>query len=227
MRKYRHELKYIINKNQAAILKARLSMVMMIDTNSIYKDHTYLIRSLYFDTPNSQAYYEKLDGTLYRSKYRFRLYNQDDTFIRLERKLKHNQLTSKDGMKIERKIVEKIILGEVSDINPPKGSLLDEFIRDMNMYALRPSVIVDYKRLAFTYPVSDVRITFDEHIRSGRYQYDLFDKDIPTYEVMDENQTVLEVKFNEFLPEHIALILTTVPMFRQAVSKFAVCRSIK
>lgn len=227
MRKYRHELKYIIGPNQAQILKQRLSMVMEMDQNSISKDHTYLIRSLYFDTPNSEAYYEKLDGVLYRSKYRFRLYNGDSNFIRLERKLKHNQLTSKDQMKVDKETVEKIINGDIENINPPKNSLLEEFLRDMKIKILRPSVIVDYKRLAFTYPVSDVRITFDSNIRSGRYQYDLFNEDIPTYGIMKDTETVLEVKYNDFLPDHIKSILTTVPMYRQAVSKFAICRSIK
>ena len=37
----------------------------------------------------------------------------------------------------------------------------------------------------------------------------------------------IEVKFNEVLPEHISIILQTIPMYRQAVSKFALCRSIK
>lgn len=226
MRKYRHEIKYIIGPNQAKILKQRLAMIMQVDQNSIFKDHTYLIRSLYFDTPTSSAYYEKLDGVLYRSKYRIRIYNGDDSFIRLERKLKHNQLTSKDQIKITRETAEALIAGNVDDI-VPDGKLLEEFIRDMKLKVLRPSVIVDYRRLAFTYPVSDVRITFDSMLKSGRYQYDLFDEDIPTYHVMPEQETVLEVKFNEFLPDHIAKVLMTVPMFRQAVSKFAICRSIK
>ena len=74
---------------------------------------------------------------------------------------------------------------------------------------------------------SDIRITFDSNISSGRYNYDLFDKKLTTFSVLNPNKVILEVKFNEFLPEHISLILSTVPSFRQAVSKFALCRSIK
>ena len=47
------------------------------------------------------------------------------------------------------------------------------------------------------------------------------------YSVISDNEIVLEVKFNEILPEAIAIILSTVPTFRQAFSKFATCRSIK
>ena len=52
------------------ILKQRLNMVMDIDKNSVNLDNTYYIRSLYFDDPSSSAYYEKLNGVLYRTKYR-------------------------------------------------------------------------------------------------------------------------------------------------------------
>ena len=41
------------------------------------------------------------------------------------------------------------------------------------------------------------------------------------------NKDFSEVKFNEVLPEHISIVLQTIPMYRQAVSKFALCRSIK
>lgn len=223
MRKYRHELKYIISKNTAEILKLQLSSIMDVDANSIYDDHTYKIRSLYFDNDSSDAYYEKLNGVLYRQKYRIRYYNNDDSFIRLERKLKHNNMTSKDQISISKEICDKIVNGEIEDIKAT--DLLEEFLNDMRRKHLIPSVVVDYTRLAYTYPISDVRITFDSNIKSGRYGYELFDYELPTYSVSEE--VVLEVKFNEVLPETISLILATVPMYRQAVSKFALCRSMK
>ena len=102
-----------------------------------------------------------------------------------------------------------------------------QFALDYRLNRLEPSIIVDYNRVAFTYHVSDVRITFDSQIKSGMYNYNLFDKNAATYRVIDDNQMVLEVKFNEILPESIALILQTVPTFRQAFSKFAACRNIK
>ena len=59
------------------------------------------------------------------------------------------------------------------------------------------------------------------------YNYDLFDDKSPTYRVIENDKQVLEVKYNEVLPSHIANILSTVPSVREAVSKFAICRSIK
>lgn len=227
MRKYRNEIKFIISKTMAEVLKQRLSLIMSVDNNSYNSDNSYLIRSLYFDNENSDAYYEKMDGVEYRKKYRIRIYNFDDKFIRLECKYKHNNMTSKDQILIDKELCSKIIDGKIDEIDLTKDNLLRQFALDYRLNRLNPSIIVDYNRVAFTYHVSDVRITFDSQIKSGMYNYNLFDKKATTYRVIDDNQMVLEVKFNEILPESIALILQTVPTFRQAFSKFATCRNIK
>ena len=226
MRKYRNEIKFIINKDSAEILKNKLSLIMDLDQNST-EDNSYLIRSLYFDDINSTAYYEKMDGVEYRKKYRIRLYNNDTNFIRLECKYKHENKTSKDQILIDKNICDRIIDGSIKNLKIEEENLLTKFIIDSKLNNLIPSIIVDYKRLAYTYPVSEVRVTFDSKIRSGRYNYNLYDEDLSTYKVIDDNEVVLEVKFNEILPESIAIILSTVPMIRQAFSKFATCRSIK
>ncbi len=227
MRKYRNEIKFIISNNMAEVLKQRLSLIMSVDTNSYNDDNSYLIRSLYFDNENSDAYYEKMDGVEYRKKYRIRIYNFDDKFIRLECKYKHNNMTSKDQILIDTEVCSKIINGNIEEIDLTKDNLLRQFALDYRLNRLTPSIIVDYNRVAFTYHVSDVRITFDSKIKSGLYNYNLFDKTATTYSVIDDNEMVLEVKFNEVLPESIAIILQTVPTFRQAFSKFATCRNIK
>lgn len=222
-RQYRHEIKFTITKNCAKILKDRLLSIMSIDENG---KNGYFIRSLYFDTPNSDAYYEKIDGAPYRKKYRIRIYNNDDDFIRLEKKMKHNNMTAKEQINISKSTCEKILNNSLSLFDVETG-LLKEFLIQVQTKHLMPSVIVDYERLALTYPVSDVRITFDSNIKSGRYNYNLFNYKDSDVKVIENNLLVLEVKFNEVLPEAIAIILGTIPSTRQAFSKFAACRSIK
>jgi hypothetical protein len=167
-----------------------------------------------------------MDGVLYRKKYRIRIYNNDDSFIRLEKKMKHNNMTAKEQMLISKDIYCKILEGKLNEIDNASGLLL-EFLNDSKTKGLIPSIIVGYHRLAFTYPISDVRITFDSNIESGLYNYDLFESQAPTYRVDEKGKVVLEVKFNEILPLHIANILNDIPSCREAVSKFAICRSIK
>jgi len=227
MRRYRYELKYIITPVMAQILKMRLLSVMDVDSLASGGTNGYTISSLYFDDLDSTAYFEKLDGVLYRTKYRIRVYDYNDSFIRLERKLKHENMTSKDQTKITKEQFYEIINGDINEISLSDNKLYNEFIKDIRIKSLKPSVIVEYKRLALTYPVSDVRVTFDSEVRSGLYNYDLFAKNLNTYSVLNPNEVILEVKFNDYLPANISMILTTIPSFRQAVSKFALCRSIK
>ncbi len=224
--KYRHELKFKISNAAAEVLKQKLSLILDKDKFAYYKDGSYLIKSLYFDDRDSSSYYEKMDGVLYRKKYRIRMYNDDDTFIRLEKKMKHNNFTAKEQILISKDIYSKILNGKIDEISKPKGLLL-EFINDYKTKGLIPSIIVEYHRLAFTYPISEVRITFDSNVQSGLYNYDLFDSKYPRFDVLEPGMQVLEVKFNEVLPLHIANILNDIPSVREAVSKFAICRSIK
>lgn len=224
--KYRHELKFKISNSAAEVLKQKLSLILKKDKNAYYSDGSYLIKSLYFDDLDSTSYYEKMDGVLYRKKYRIRIYNNNDEFIRLEKKMKHNTYTAKEQILISKDIYSKILNDKLDEIDSPTG-LLEEFITNSKTKHLVPSVIVLYHRIAFTYPISEVRITFDSHIQSGLYNYDLFDKEVPMYDVSEPGKQVLEVKFNEVLPLHIANILNDIPSCKEAVSKFAICRSIK
>ena len=226
-KQYRHELKFILSNYQAELLKRKLSLLMEVDENSKEEDNTYQIRSLYFDDIYDSAYYEKMDGLEKREKYRIRIYNLEGSFVRLERKEKNRDLTHKKQEKITKKVCQKILNGEFFDIEYKENTLLEEFLIKQKQKQLKPSVIVDYKRLAFTYPIEDTRITFDEDIRTGRFTYSLFDKDILTFPVLEPGEVVLEVKFNNAIQEHLSTILMALPTVREAVSKFALCREKK
>ncbi len=224
---YRHELKFIINKNQAEILKYRLSLIMEVDTNSVNEDNTYFIRSLYFDDIYDTAYYEKIDGLEKREKYRIRIYNLDDSFIRLERKEKNRDLTHKEQAIITKEECLDIINGNFDKIDISKHQLLRDFCLKYQLHNIKPDVIVDYERLAYTYPVEETRVTFDENIRSGRFNTALFSDDIEVFDVLEPNEVVLEVKFNKAIPYSIAQVIMTIPSIRLAVSKFALCKEKK
>ena len=223
----RHELKFVLSREEAEVLKYRLSLLMDVDTNSINEDNTYFIRSLYFDDVYDSAYYEKIDGLEKREKYRIRIYNLDDSFIRLERKEKDRDLTNKVQTKISREDTINFINGDFDKVDTKDNKLLEEFVMKHRTNQIKPSVIVDYKRLAYTYPIEEIRVTFDEEISSGRYNYDIFDKDIHTTKVFENDEVVLEVKFNNYIASHIAHVIMEIPSIRLAVSKFALCREQK
>jgi len=224
MVEYRYELKFIINKEVADLLKKQLSLVMYKDKHSVSSQYSYDIRSLYLDDPYNNSLYEKVDGVEYRHKYRIRYYNNDSSLIHLECKYKEENMTYKESCSISKEIAEAII-------NHQELPLLDndfykKFYAEYHTRSLKPSVIVDYRRLAYTYPTSEVRITFDENIRSGKMNYDLFNPNIVTSPIFQSGEIVLEVKCNEYIPKHILDILNSYPSVRIAISKFASCRSI-
>ena len=91
------------------------------------------------------------------------------------------------------------------------------------MNGLRPAVVVDYERIPLVFPGGDVRITFDEHVRTSLFAGDLFARDLPSYEVMPEGKLILEVKFTEYLPEIIRDLLPTEEGSVIAASKYVLC----
>lgn len=220
-REYRYELKFIVSRQLGYFLKNQLRYIMDMDLHSISWDKSYFIRSLYFDDLFDTALREKVDGVEFRTKYRIRFYNHNAANINLECKQKAESLTTKSSIAVNEQLVRKIVNNDIYDIPLEGDTLLSRFLADKRYHNLIPAVVVDYDRLAFTYPLSDVRITFDEDIRSGVYNHDLFDRAAIGIPILDSQQCVMEVKFNEFLPESLMLILDTVPKFRIAISKFA------
>ena len=223
--KFRNEYKHHVTEFELAGLRQRLGAVAKPDKYS-GDSGSYLVKSLYFDNCYDKALNEKIMGVSNREKFRIRFYNNDTSFIRLEKKMKHNNMTAKEQMLISKDIYSKILEGRLDEIEGATG-LLEEFIAASKNKGLIPSIIVEYHRIAFTYPTCDVRITFDSNITSGLYDYDLFNKEGVRYPVIEKGKQVLEVKYNEALPLHIANILNDIPHSREAVSKFAICRSIK
>ena len=91
---YRHELKYQISPADALALRQRLRAVMKRDPHT-GADGLYTIRSVYFDNYGDKALREKVNGVQKREKFRIRYYNDDFSFITLEKKIKHNDLCMK------------------------------------------------------------------------------------------------------------------------------------
>ena len=134
-------------------------------------------------------------------------------------------MTYKQDCKLNKKNLEYLLKGEFNKIKF-KDELLSKFIIDSKLYKLKPSVIVDYARLAYIYPYSEVRITFDSLIKSGKYD-DFINRDIVRVDCLESDQIVLEVKYNEMLPEHIQTILNQYNLTLGSLSKFALCEEFK
>lgn len=221
-RKYRHERKHIINYGDYIILRNRLRMIMKPDSN-VGTDGTYRIRSLYFDNVDDKVLREKINGYDKREKFRIRYYNQDYNFIRLEKKSKVHGLCGKESVLLTRKQCEQILAGDIQWMMESREALLVDFYTKMKYQQLKPRVLVDYIRDPFVYEPGNVRVTLDSEIRTGLYNNNLFDEDSLSVIVPDD-QIVLEVKYDEFIPEIIENIVQLGDRRESGYSKYAACR---
>lgn len=219
--KLRHELKYVTSPTRAFALRMALSGLMDKDPNGD-SDGAYQIVSLYYDTIDGAAFFEKLDGIEYRRKYRIRAYNANRNFFKLECKYKLQDWTAKESETLDPDVVRHLMNGSETSIDPSTlGPLAQRFVRDVAMMNLKPSVIIQYQRTALVDEALDVRITFDERIRMGSYTTDVFSTEVPLVPVSEEESVVVEVKYNDILPMAIALVIRPMTMQRLAVSKYA------
>ncbi|WZL82565.1 polyphosphate polymerase domain-containing protein [Vallitaleaceae bacterium 9-2] len=222
---YRNELKYIIDENTAGIIRGRIKHVCPFDKNSDEQGF-YQVTSLYFDDYNNSALGDNVIGRLRRKKYRIRIYNGDDHNIRLEKKVKHNQVGFKETCQLTREQYNMIMQKNYSQLkSTSKALLIQEFCLDALQRKLQPKVIVDYDRQTFVYQYGDVRVTLDYDIRHSTHGEDLFNPNMLYLAALNPNQVVLEIKYTGFLPEHIKQLVQQNVTKRQSISKYTLCRS--
>ena len=219
--KLRHELKHSISQGEDRILSSRLRKLFSRDTNA-GPDGSYRISSLYFDTPNDTALRQKLDGVNCREKFRLRYYGDDLSFIRLEKKYKINGLCGKRSTRITQEQVEMLLSGEI-DFLLSGDALMQELYSKMKGQRLAPKTIVTYDREAFLFAPGNVRITLDRNVRTGLASLDFLNPGLHHVPVSD-GLTVLEVKYDEFLPEIVKMAVQIPNTQASAYSKYAVCR---
>lgn len=224
MKSFRHELKYYISPAEYELLSRKLSLTMERDRYA-QKTGRYFIRSLYFDDYQDSSLWEKLDGTDSRDKYRIRIYNLKDTTIKLERKHKEGPYIFKSSLSLSRQECDSLLAGNFGFLLDREENFANEMYAAFRMLALKPRVLVDYWREAYVFPMEDVRVTFDRDIRTAYRATALFDPKLVTYPAVEDFGTVLEVKFNRFLPGYIRTLLQPVENAqRSAVSKYCLSR---
>lgn len=213
--KYRHELKYYINSTDCAQLRSKLQHIAQPDP---YADEegVYKISSLYFDNYMDKAVVEKLAGVSRREKFRLRRYGTNTNFIRLEKKSKFNQLCLKESAPLTTGECEGIIDGDWRFLTPESPPLLWELYTKSKSQLLRPRTVVDYLREAYVYPVGNVRITIDREITGSSNVTSFLSGDLVP--IRAANAIILEVKYDEFLPE---LVQKAVCMYARGQSEFS------
>ena len=130
------------------------------------RDSRYTVRSIYFDNIRDKALREKVDGTAKREKFRIRYYNDDFSYIVLEKKIKHNDLCLKLNTPITETECQMLLDGKLDWMLSHRSSLVQELYVKMKGSQLRPRLLVSYTREPYIVAPGNVRITFDSNIRT-------------------------------------------------------------
>jgi len=201
-----------------------LRNIIELDKNA-GPDGKYLVRSLYFDDVYNTAYHDKIAGVQIRRKYRIRAYGNDyeNPVIKAECKFKQDAYIAKTSAAISKEEYYQILSGKTDFLLKREDGLLRDYYTQIAS-GLRPKVIVDYDREAYIMREGNVRITFDHAVRAGINTFDILSKDLWLIPAFEPNKLVMEVKYDEFLPNKVRNVLKLNALAQLAVSKYVLCR---
>lgn len=104
-----------------------------------------------------------------------------------------------------------------------ENALIRELHCKMQTQGLRPKTIVEYTREPFVYAPGNVRVTLDYNIRTGLSSTDFLNPECVTIPAGDA-PILLEVKWDDFLPDIIRDAVSLPGRRMSAFSKYAQCR---
>jgi len=221
--KSRHEFKYLCDELTLSVVQGRISGIMQPDVHADSQG-IYEIRSLYFDDIYGSCYRENENGTDPREKFRIRIYNGSADRISLELKQKERGKTRKLSCRLTQEQCRLLMHGQPLPNDKVYPPLLQKLILQMQTRLLRPSVIVEYSRTPYIYYNGNVRVTLDRNI-SASLDFDGFlNKEIPKRPITEAGYHVLEVKYDEFLPDPIYNALQMNHLQYTSFSKYFLCK---
>ena len=184
----------------------------------------YTVRSLYFDDYNNRCYYENENGNDPRVKYRIRTYDHSADRISLERKRKERGKTLKETVLIDFGLANQLVRGEYAAPISEQPQLVQGLCADMMVNRMKPVVIVEYERTPYIYRFGNVRVTFDTCVSSSRETSSFFGNEILKRPVLPAGMQLLEVKFDEYLPDVIYRALQLDNLQQTTFSKYYLSR---
>ncbi|NCC72351.1 MAG: polyphosphate polymerase domain-containing protein [Sphingobacteriia bacterium] len=230
----RYEYKYFVPNSKMNMLRSMIAPFVKYDKFSLQiENHHYTVRSIYFDTPEYNCYFEKVEGIKHRKKYRLRGYNipennHSKVFFEIKRKYEDPILKNRAPSEYE-KALGMFNGGQFRDYLPDKTKYplaeenLKRFFYHYHADRLRPVVLVIYEREAFLGLHDEtIRVTFDKNLRSVAFPAvdELYQENKVRYALKDS--FILEVKFNDHYPAWMKPIISALGVKRQSASKYVI-----
>ncbi len=211
----RVEKKYLLTKEKHDLLLADLKSHITTD-----KYGKYTICNIYYDTESYDLIRHSIEKPAYKEKLRLRSYGkptkEDEVFLEIKKKYK--------GTVFKRRI--SLTLEEAQQylnhgIKPDRDSqILREIDYFMNFYHPKPKLYLAYDRIAyFGSDDKQIRITFDQRIRSRQYDLNLAKGDYGEY-LLDECSYLMEIKVPLAMPLWLANRLSSLEIYPTSFSKY-------
>lgn len=220
MKKYRNEWKFCCQDAQLGAIECRLNAILEKDLHA-EEDGKYRIHSLYFDDYRDSCMMDNDAGLSERYKYRIRYYGEDINSLKLERKEKKNGRCYKASCNLTLLQYEKLINNRIDELLwETENKELQRFCVEMMTKVFQPKVIIDYERVAYVEPITNVRVTLDENISASNSIEYFLNGDYLKTPIQKTHQQVLEVKFDYILPGYIKKIVEDNCLLQTSFSKY-------
>ena len=141
----------------------------------------------------------------------------------MEKKGKYNGLGTKERAVLRVQEAQRIVDGDLEWMLYSDRPLVQELYVKMKNRGLKPKTIVDYTREPFVYAPGNVRVTLDYNIRTRLQCTDFLNPDCVTVPA-GAPVTILEVKWDAFLPSVIRDAVQLGSRQTTSFSKYAACR---
>jgi hypothetical protein len=140
-------------------------------------------------------------------------------------KSKKDSRILKKSKTISREEMDRLMRGECIEDSASMDDPATLFNLAIRTGGLRPRVIVAYERKAYVFEPGNTRITFDRNVRASSRIEDFGSADI-SYDFLNEYENVLEVKYDEFIPDFLLQLLELGNLQQTSYSKYQLCRDV-
>lgn len=227
----RYELKYLLTRQQHDEFAEILPNYLEPD-NSGDAYGRYRITSLYHDTEDYRAYWDKIEGHKFRRKIRIRVYGDDpvgpDSECFLEIKQRINKTLQKKRVIIPYASAEALcsrgeIIPEEADMSETDREVVSEVRYLQATLQLQPACVVAYDRRAFNGSEYEdgLRITFDTNLKGRTHDLSLLSKGHAQNQFfIPPEWCILEVKVNYRVPYWLTEMIGQYRFTLRRVSKY-------
>ncbi|RJP33675.1 MAG: polyphosphate polymerase domain-containing protein [Phycisphaerales bacterium] len=228
---WRRELKFPVPRYALRPLIADLNALLRPDAH-VPAAGSYLVRSLYLDSPDFHSYVEKKLGASDRVKLRIRIYPpprdaavEDMGVIKFEIKHRRGEYVAKDVALADLRtyadlmpVVTRFSPIGTHCVSPPLARFLAVQRRD----AMRPVLNIEFARHAFVWPAHrQLRVTVDERILAWRARDVLCDGGGAKRSVFAELGGILELKIRDAVPAEVERLVQKYRLSVRSLSKYA------